>query len=78
MSIVRTQLMQQDSRDDTCPTYYLTITCISVAAAGICLLKCFCRCFCCTFSANPDPKMPCAQHKLTLSTRDAITCLQYR
>jgi len=25
-----------------------------VAAAGICLLKCFWRCFCCTFRANPE------------------------
>jgi len=33
---------------------------MSVAAAGICLLKCFCRCFCWTFSAKPDPRMPCS------------------
>lgn len=33
-------------------------TCMRVAAAGICLLKCFCRCFCWTFNANPDPRIP--------------------
>jgi len=31
------------------------------AAAGICLLKCFCLCFCCTFRAKPEPKIPCEQ-----------------
>lgn len=31
---------------------------ISIAAAGICRLKCFCRCFCCTFNANPEPRIP--------------------
>lgn len=29
------------------------------AAAGICLLKCFCLCFCCTFRAKPEPRIPC-------------------
>ena len=33
---------------------------MSDAAAGICLLKCFCLCFCCTFSAKPDPRIPCS------------------
>lgn len=31
------------------------------AAAGICLLKCFCLCFCCTFRAKPEPRIPCEQ-----------------
>lgn len=33
-------------------------TWMSEAAAGICLLKCFCLCFCWTFRANPEPKIP--------------------
>lgn len=33
------------------------------AAAGICLLKCFCLCFCCTFRAKPEPKIPCEQQQ---------------
>lgn len=28
------------------------------AAAGICLLKCFCLCFCWTFRAKPEPRIP--------------------
>ena len=35
-----------------------SFTWIRAAAAGICLLKCFCLCFCWTFRANPDPKIP--------------------
>ena len=36
---------------------------MSIAAAGICRLKCFWRCFCCTFSAKPEPKIPCRPTK---------------
>ena len=31
---------------------------MSEAAAGICLLKCFCLCFCWTFRAKPEPRIP--------------------
>lgn len=33
-------------------------TWMSEAAAGICLLKCFCLCFCWTFRAKPEPRIP--------------------
>lgn len=35
-----------------------SVTWMSEAAAGICLLKCFCRCFCWTFRAKPEPRIP--------------------
>lgn len=41
----------------------LNLTCIRQAAAGICLLKCFCLCFCWTFRAKPEPRMPCKKKK---------------
>ena len=41
------------------------VTCMSVAAAGIWRLKCFCRCFCCTFSAKPEPRIPCKTDRQT-------------
>lgn len=40
---------------------YRQRTCIRHAAAGICLLKCFCLCFCCTFRAKPEPRIPCGE-----------------
>lgn len=40
---------------------YRQHTCIRHAAAGICLLKCFCLCFCCTFRAKPEPRIPCGE-----------------
>ena len=36
----------------------MTRTCIRQAAAGICLLKCFCLCFCWTLRAKPEPRIP--------------------
>src|SRR4051812_23085633 len=42
---------------------------MSVAAAGICRLKCFCRCFCCTLSAKPEPRMPAGRAKNEMANR---------
>lgn len=43
--------------------FFFLNTWMRQAAAGICLLKCFCLCFCCTFRAKPEPKIPCEQHQ---------------
>lgn len=39
------------------------VTWMSEAAAGICLLKCFCLCFCWTFRAKPEPRIPCKDRR---------------
>lgn len=41
----------------------LARTCMRQAAAGICLLKCFCRCFCWTLRAKPEPRIPWKKEK---------------
>lgn len=45
---------------------------MSEAAAGICLLKCFCLCFCWTFRAKPEPRIPCKDRRQAhaLQTRE--------
>lgn len=58
------------------PSWIHPCTWMSVAAAGICLLKCFCRCFCWTFNAKPEPRIPYTTFKIEseCSNSNTLAC----